>query len=58
VAPAADPAANPTTPTPPAPATRTAPSVDVAWLAALMVIGLALAGIVIAARGRGRTSAA
>ena len=58
VAPAADPAANPTTPTPPAPATRTAPSVDVAWLAVLMVIGLALAGIVIAARGRGRTSAA
>ena len=58
VAPVADPAANPTTPTPPAPAPRTAPSVDVAWLAALMVIGLALTGIVIAARGRGRTSAA
>ena len=58
VAPVADPAANPTTPTPPAPAPRTAPSVDVAWLAALIVIGLALTGIVIAARGRGRTSAA
>ena len=58
LAPVADPAADPTTPTPPAPAPRTAPSVDGAWLAALMVIGLALTGIVIAARGRGRTSAA
>ena len=58
VAPVADPAAIPTTPTPPAPAPRTAPSVDVAWLAALMVIGLALTGILVAARGRGRTSAA
>ena len=58
VAPAADPAAKPATPTPPAPAPQTAPSVDVAWLAVLMVIGLALTGIVVAARGRGRTSAA
>ena len=54
----ADPAANPATSTPPAPAPQTAPSVDGAWLAALMVIGLALTGILVAARGRGRTSAA
>ncbi len=56
VAPLVDPAADSIPPTPPAPASWTAPSVDGAWLAALILIGLALAGIVVAARDRGRTS--
>lgn len=55
--PGTDPAAHPVTSTP-APTPRTAPSVDVVWLAAVLVIGLALTGTVVTARGRGRTSAA
>jgi len=53
-----DPAAAPPVATPPVPAPTAAPSVDVAWLAMLAIIGLALAGVAIAARGRGRTTAA
>ncbi len=55
---AADPVTGPVSATPPIPASRTAPSADIAWLALLAVIGLALAGVAIAARGRSRTSAA
>jgi hypothetical protein len=55
---APDPAAAPHAATPPVPAQPAAPSVDGAWLAMLAIIGLALAGVAIAARGRGRTTAA